>query len=65
MSVTCEVVGGETHEIALENPTAADLLRAVGFNPHEATVLADGRPVPDDAAIDTDRVQVLRLVTGG
>ena len=65
MSVTCEVIGGDTHELALEEPIAADLLRAVGFSPHEATVLADGRPVPDDATVDADRVQVLRLVTGG
>jgi sulfur carrier protein len=65
MSVTCEVVGGETHEIGVEKPTAADLLRTVGFNPQEATVLAEGQPVPDDAVIETDRVQVLRLVSGG
>lgn len=65
MSVTCEVIGGDTHELAVEEPTAADLLREVGFSPHEATVLADGRPVPDDRVIDADRVQVLRLVTGG
>jgi sulfur carrier protein len=62
--VTCEVIGGETHEIA-GTPTAAEVLRAVGYNPHEATVLANGRPVPDDGAIEVDRVQVLRLVTGG
>lgn len=65
MSVTCEVIGGDTHEVGVDEPTAADLLRAVGFSPHEATVLADGRPVPDDSVIEADRVQVLRLVSGG
>jgi len=65
MSVTCEVIGGETHDLALEDATAAEVLRAVGFSPHEATVLADGRPVPDDVEIEADRVRVLRLVTGG
>ena len=65
MGVVVEVVGGETREIGIETPTAADLLRAVDVSPHEATVLTEGRPVPDDAVIDADRVQVLRLVTGG
>jgi sulfur carrier protein len=63
--VVVEIVGGESHEIALASPTAADLLRAVDYSPHEATVLAEGRPVPDDSAVDADRVQVLRLVSGG
>jgi sulfur carrier protein len=63
--VVVEVVGGEVKEIDLADPTAADLLRAVEYSPHEATVLADGRPVPDDSVIDADRVQVLRLVSGG
>jgi len=62
---TVDVIGGDTHEISVNAPTAADLLRSVGFSPHEATVLADGRPVPDDGAVEADRVQVLRLVTGG
>lgn len=65
MGVMCEVIGGEVHEVGIEEPTAADLLRAVGFSPHEATVLAEGRPVPDDELVETDRVQVLRLVSGG
>lgn len=63
--VTVEVVGGDTYEVDREGATAADLLRAAGFNRHEATVLVEGRPVPDDAPIDADRVRVLRLVAGG
>lgn len=62
--VEVEVVGGDTHEIAVEG-TYADLLRAVGFGRHEATVLRDGQPVPADSSIDAERVQVLRLVKGG
>ena len=63
--VVVEIVGGPTHEIDAAEPRAADLLRAVEYSPHEATVLADGRPVPDDSVIDADSVQVLRLVSGG
>lgn len=63
--VTVEVVGGDTHEVDRTGTTAADLLRAVGFSQHEATVLVDERPVPDDAVVDADRVRVLRLVSGG
>ena len=40
--VVVEIVGGESHEIGLASPTAADLLRAVDYSPHEATVLAEG-----------------------
>lgn len=64
MHVRAEVVGGETHELDVAG-TYADLLDAAGFDTHEATVLVDGRPVPDDRAIDAEEVQVLRLVTGG
>lgn len=45
--------------------TYADLVRAVGLSPQEATALVDGRPVPDDAHVDADRVEVLRLIEGG
>ncbi len=66
MHVTVEVVGDETHEV--ESPpggTYADLLAAVDLNQHEATVLVDGRPVPEDAPVEADSVQVLRLIKGG
>ena len=62
--VTVDVVGGETHELDVEG-TYADLLSAVGFGPHEATVLVCDRPVPEDRPIDAERVRVLRLVRGG
>ena len=62
--VTVEVVGGETHEID-GGETYGDLLAAVGLNPHEATVLVDGRPVPEDSTVETESVRVLRLIKGG
>jgi sulfur carrier protein len=65
MDVTVEVVGETTHEVSVEDATYADLCRAVGYSPHEVSVLVDGRPVPDDQPVGADTVQVLRLVQGG
>lgn len=66
MRVTCEVVGEDTEEREVpSDATYGDLLRALGFSRHEASVLVDGSPVPEDAPVATDRVQVLRLVRGG
>jgi sulfur carrier protein len=66
MDVTVEVVGEESHEVAVgPEETYADLLAAVDLSPHEVSVLVDGRPVPEDQPVETDRVQVLRLIKGG
>lgn len=65
MHVTVEVVGGGTHEVDLADGTYADLLDAVGMNRHEATVLVDGTPVPEDQSIEATDVEVLRLIEGG
>ncbi|MCU4926009.1 MoaD/ThiS family protein [Halobacteria archaeon AArc-dxtr1] len=72
MPVTVDVKGEETHELARadltasgEAPTYADLLAAIDLSPHEVSVLVDGRPVPEDQPVDTDRVTVLRLIKGG
>ncbi|MFB6150226.1 MAG: ubiquitin-like small modifier protein 2 [Haloarculaceae archaeon] len=66
MRVTAAVVGEETHEVDVgPDDTYADLVAAVGYSPQAVTVLVDGRPVPGDAPVDADRVEVLRLVKGG
>jgi sulfur carrier protein len=68
MQVTAEVVGQETRELDLAaDATYADLLHALEFNSHEATVLVDGMPVPEDGSIDAEQeqIQVLRLIKGG
>ena len=65
MDVTVEVVGEDTYRVAFEEGTYADLLRAVDLSPHEASVLVEGRPVPEDRCVEADRVQVLRLIQGG
>jgi len=62
--VTVEVVGGDTHEVE-GGETYGDLLVAVGLQRHEATVLVDGRPVPEDGTVEAESVRVLRLIKGG
>lgn len=65
-SVTADVVGEQEYQLDLpEGATYGDLLRAVDLNPHEASALVDGRPVPEDAVVDAGSVRVLRLVQGG
>ena len=66
MELTCEVVGETTHELELaDGATYGDVLAAVGLSSHEASVLVDDSPIPEDRPVDADSVRVLRLVTGG
>ena len=66
MRVTVSVVGEGTREVEVaEGDTYADLLAPLEYGPHEVSVLVDGRPVPEDAPVDADLVEVLRLIKGG
>ncbi|MFW6265551.1 MAG: ubiquitin-like small modifier protein SAMP2 [Halanaeroarchaeum sp.] len=65
MRVTVDVVGEGTQYVEVADGTYADLLDAVGFSIHEASVLVEGRPVPEDQPIESSSVTVLRLVRGG
>lgn len=66
MGVTVTVVGEATHDVDVDaDATYADLARAVGYSPHEVSVLVDDTPVPADQPVDADRVRVLRLIKGG
>jgi sulfur carrier protein ThiS len=65
-TVRAEVVGEGTQTLGLDaDATYGDVLAALDFSPHEATVLVDDTPVPEDRPVDADRVRVLRLVKGG
>ena len=66
MRVTVAVIGGETHELDVaEDATYGDLVAPLAYSRHEVSVLVDGRPVPEDEPVATDRVEVVRLVKGG
>ncbi|SEA19195.1 Sulfur carrier protein ThiS (thiamine biosynthesis) [Haloplanus vescus] len=65
-TVRADVVGEETQEVSLDaDATYGDLLAELDFSPHEATVLVDDSPVPEDRRVDHDEVRILRLVKGG
>jgi sulfur carrier protein ThiS/predicted N-acetyltransferase YhbS len=67
-SVVAEVVGeGEVAVSVAPEATYGDLLSELGFSPHEAAVIVDGDPMPEDRLVgaEVDRVRVLRLVKGG
>jgi len=66
-TVAVEVVGEGTRTVDLAaDATYGDLLAALEFSPHEAAVLVDDAPVPEDRAVDAEGdVRVLRLVKGG
>ena len=66
MKVTARVMNGDTHDVELpEGATYARLLDEIGENPEAAVVVVDGRPVPEDAKVDADEVEVMRTVSGG
>ncbi|QLH80125.1 ubiquitin-like small modifier protein SAMP2 [Halosimplex pelagicum] len=66
MRVTVAVAGEDTHEVEIgADATYGDLLDPLPYGAHEVSVLVDGRPVPEDAPVEAERVEVLRLVKGG
>lgn len=66
MRVTVAVAGEDTREVEVDDgATYADLLEPLPYGAHQVSVLVDGRPVPEDAPVEADEVEVLRLVKGG
>lgn len=66
MKVVASVMNGGTHEVELpEGATYGRLLDEIGENPEAAVVVVDERPVPEDAEVDADEVEVMRTVSGG
>ncbi len=66
MKVVARVMNGEAHEVELpDGATYGRLLEEIGENPEAAVVVVDGRPVPEDATVDSEEVEVMRTVSGG
>jgi len=66
MRVSVEVVGESEGDVEVDDDgTYADVVRAVGYSPHEVSVLVDGRPVPEDQPVEASSVRILRLIKGG
>jgi len=66
MKVTARVMNGEEHEVELpEGATYELLLDEIGESPEAAVVVVDGTPVPEDATVDAEEVEVMRTISGG
>ena len=66
--VTVELVGEDTHDVAVDDGTTyIDLLAPFAVSPHEVTLTVDGSPVPEDAPVEAgvDRGRGGRLIKGG
>jgi len=48
-----------------ENWTYEELLQSLHINPEIVIVFRNGMPVPLDEKLNSDEVQILRVVTGG
>jgi len=54
----------QTMELS-ENWTYEELLQSLHINPEIVIVFRNGMPVPLDEKLNSDEVQILRVVTGG
>jgi sulfur carrier protein len=57
-------ISEQTVEIA-ESATYEDLLNTLDINQETVLVLNEGNAVPLDGAVSSDRLTILRVVTGG
>jgi len=48
-----------------EGSTYSDILAELGINPETVVVMVDGRPVPIDDIVDSSRIDILKIVSGG
>jgi sulfur carrier protein len=48
-----------------EGSTYSNILAELGINPETVVVIINGRPVPIDDVVDSCRIEVLKIVSGG
>jgi sulfur carrier protein len=48
-----------------EGSIYSDILAELGINPETVVVMVDGRPVPIDDIVDSSRIDILKIVSGG
>jgi len=48
-----------------ERSTYSDILAELDINPETVVVMVEGRPVPIDDVVDSGRIDILRIVSGG
>lgn len=68
MQVRIKILAGGVLEKTIEveeGSTYSDILAELGINPETVVVMVDGRPVPIDDIVDSSRIDILRIVSGG
>lgn len=68
MQVRIKILAGGVLEKTIEveeGSIYSDILAELGINPETVVVMVDGRPVPIDDIVDSSRIDILRIVSGG
>lgn len=68
MQVRIKILAGGVLEKTIEveeGSTYSDILAELGINPETVVVMVDGRPVPIDDIVDSSRIDILKIVSGG
>ncbi len=68
MQVGIKILAGGVLEKTIEveeGSTYSDILAELGINPETVVVMVEGRPVPIDDIVDSSRIDILRIVSGG
>ena len=68
MQVRIKILAGGVLEKTIEvedGSTYSDILAELGINPETVVVMVDGRPIPIDDVVDSSRIDILKIVSGG
>ena len=68
MQVRIKILAGGVLEKTIEveeGSTYSEILAELGINPETVVVMVDGRPVPIDDIVDSSRIDILKIVSGG
>ncbi len=68
MQVRIKILAGGVLEKTIEvedGSTYSDILAELGINPETVVVMVEGRPVPIDDVVDSSRIDILKIVSGG
>ena len=68
MQVRIKILAGDVLEKTIEveeGSTYSDILAELAINPETVVLMVEGRPVPIDDVVDSGRIDILRIVSGG
>lgn len=68
MQVRIKILAGGILEKTIEveeGSVYSDILAELGINPETVVLMVDGGPVPIDDIVDSGRIDILKIVSGG